>query len=92
MLRHGDTDALVVGFSKNYSTVLKPVLEVIDKDHGVSKVSAMMMILANKKQYFFADTSIIQDPTSEDLCKYCKNAGSYRKVPSDRTKNCDVIF
>lgn len=67
MLRHGDTDALVVGFSKNYSTVLKPVLEVIDKDHGVSKVSAMMMILANKKQYFFADTSIIQDPTSEDL-------------------------
>ena len=46
MLRHGDTDALVVGFSKNYSTVLKPVLEVIDKDHGVSKVSAMMMIFS----------------------------------------------
>ncbi|NAW51474.1 NADP-dependent malic enzyme [Elizabethkingia argentiflava] len=67
MLRHGDTDALIVGFSKNYSTVLKPVLEVIEKDQGVSKVSAMMMILTNKQPYFFADTSIIQEPTSEDL-------------------------
>ena len=67
MLRQGDTDALIVGFSKNYSTVLKPILEVVDKEQGVNKVSAMMMILANKKPYFFADTSIVQDPTADDL-------------------------
>ena len=31
MLKHGDTDALIVGFSKNYSSVLKPILEVVEK-------------------------------------------------------------
>lgn len=67
MLKHGDTDALIVGFSKNYSSVLKPILEVIEKEKGVDKVAAMMMILTEKKPIFFADTSINQNPTSEDL-------------------------
>ncbi|MGX9987195.1 NADP-dependent malic enzyme [Soonwooa purpurea] len=67
MLSHGDTDALIVGFSKNYSSVLKPVLEVVEKEKGVDKVAAMMMILTEKKPIFFADTSINQNPTSEDL-------------------------
>lgn len=67
MLEHGDTDALIVGFSKNYSSVLKPVLEVIEKDKGVDKVASMMMIITEKKPMFFSDASIIQNPTSEDL-------------------------
>ena len=67
MLRHGDTDALIVGFSKNYSHVLKPVMEVIGKEKGVDKVASMMMILTDKKQMFFADASIIPNPTTEDL-------------------------
>ena len=33
MLQHGDTDALIVGYSKNYRTVLRPVLEIIEKIH-----------------------------------------------------------
>ena len=74
MLAHGDTDALIVGFSKNYASVLPPVLEVIEKDKGVDKVAAMMMILTEKKPIFFADTSIIQDPTSEDLVNIARMA------------------
>ena len=74
MLAHGDTDALIVGFSKNYASVLPPVLEVIEKEKGVDKVSAMMMILTEKKPIFFADTSIIQDPTVEDLVNIAKMA------------------
>lgn len=72
MLRNGDTDALIVGFSKNYSSTLRPVLEVIEKEKGVDKVSSMMMILTEKKPIFFADTSIIQNPTSEDLVNIAK--------------------
>ncbi len=60
MLKHGDIDGLIVGFSKNYTSVLRPVLEVIEKDKGVDKVAAMMMILSEKKPIFFADTSINQ--------------------------------
>lgn len=74
MLRHGDTDGLIVGFSKNYASTLRPVLEVIEKDKGVDKVAAMMMILSEKKPIFFADTSINQNPTAEDLVNIAKMA------------------
>ncbi|MBW7676951.1 NADP-dependent malic enzyme [Chryseobacterium chendengshani] len=74
MLRHGDTDGLIVGFSKNYVSTLRPVLEIIDKDKGVEKVAAMMMILSEKKPIFFADTSINQNPTAEDLVNIAKMA------------------
>ncbi|MGC4128525.1 MAG: NADP-dependent malic enzyme [Bergeyella sp.] len=72
MLHHGDTDALIVGFSKNYSSVLKPVLEVIEREKGVNKIAGMMMVLTEKKPLFFADTAIIQNPTSEDLVNIAK--------------------
>ncbi len=67
MLKHGDVDALILGFSKDYSSVLKPVLQTIDKAKGVEKVASMMMVLTDKRQMFFADTSINQNPTAEDL-------------------------
>lgn len=74
MLRHGDTDALVVGFSKNYTSVLRPVLQVIDKEVGVEKVASMMMILTDKKPMFFADTSVNDNPSVEDLVNIAKMA------------------
>ncbi|WP_234111538.1 MULTISPECIES: NADP-dependent malic enzyme [Chryseobacterium] len=74
MLHHGDTDALIVGFSKNYSSVLKPILKIVEKEKGVDKISSMMMILTEKKPIFFADASIIQNPTAEDLVNIAKMA------------------
>ena len=74
MLKHGDTDGLIIGFSKNYVSTLRPVLEVIEKDKGVEKVAAMMMILSEKKPIFFADTSINQNPTADDLVNIAKMA------------------
>ena len=72
MLKHGDTDALIVGFSKNYTSVLRPVLEVIEKESGVDKVAGMMMILTEKKPMFFADTSINANPSVDDLVNIAK--------------------
>lgn len=74
MLEHGDTDALIIGFSKSYASVLKPVLEIIDKKPGVNKVAGMMMILTDKKPLFFADTSINKNPTAEDLVEIARMA------------------
>ena len=74
MLQHGDTDALIVGYSKNYRTVLRPVLEIIEKAKGVDKIASMMMILSEKKPYFFADTSINVNPTPEEMANIAKMA------------------
>lgn len=72
MLKHGDTDALLVGFSKNYRTVLRPVMEIIEREPGVEKIASMMMVLSEKKQYFFADASVQPDPSSEELVSIAK--------------------
>ena len=80
MLKHGDTDALVVGYSKNYRTVLRPVFEIIGKGKGVDRVASMMMILSDKKPYFFADTSINPNPTAEELAKIAKMAETVVKT------------
>lgn len=74
MLRCGDTDALLVGFSKNYSTVLRPILEVIERRKNVEKVAAGMLVLAPKKPYFFADTSIQKNPSAKDLVEIARMA------------------
>ncbi len=74
MLQHGDTDALIVGYSKNYRTVLRPVLEIIERAKGVDKIASMMMILSDKKPYFFADTSIHVNPTPEEMANIAKMA------------------
>lgn len=74
MLQHGDTDALIVGYSKNYRTVLRPVLEIIEKAKGVDKIASMMMILSDKKPYFFADTSIHVNPSPEEMANIAKMA------------------
>lgn len=74
MLAHGDTDALIVGFSKNYTSVLRPILQIIEKEKEVDKIAAMMMILTDKKPYFFADTSINQNPSAEDLVNIARMA------------------
>lgn len=72
MLQHGDTDALIIGFSKNYSSTLKPVLKIIEKEKGVDKIASMMMVLTEKKPLFFADTSININPSAEDLVNIAK--------------------
>ena len=74
MLKSGDTDALIVGFSKSYASVLKPILEVIEKEKGVEKIASMMMILTEKRPLFFADTSININPTTDDLVNIAKMA------------------
>lgn len=74
MLECGDTDALIVGYSKNYRSVLKPVLEIIPRENGVDRVAAMMMIFSKKKQYFFADTSVNPNPTAEEIAGIARMA------------------
>lgn len=74
MLHHGDTDALIVGFSKNYASTIKPILKIVEKEKGVDKISSMMMIMTEKKPIFFTDTSINQNPTAEDLVNIARMA------------------
>jgi malate dehydrogenase (oxaloacetate-decarboxylating)(NADP+) len=69
MLDEGDADAMISGYSRSYSTVLRPVLETIGKFEGVSKVAATNLMLTKRGPIFISDTSINIDPTAKELAK-----------------------
>ena len=69
MVKNGDADAMLSGYSRNYASVIKPVLDVVGKDKGVSKIAATNMMLTERGPIFISDTSINIDPTAKELAK-----------------------
>ena len=67
MVKEGYADAMITGYSRNYSTVIKPILELIGKAKGVEKIAACNIILTSRGPIFLADTTINIDPTAEQL-------------------------
>ncbi|MDO5510030.1 MAG: NADP-dependent malic enzyme [Weeksellaceae bacterium] len=69
LLEEGYADAFITGYAQSYVKSLRPVLEVIGKEKGISKVSGLMILLTSKGPMFFADTAIIQNPDWKDLVR-----------------------
>tara|TARA_B110000503_G_scaffold34438_2_gene56127 strand:+ start:5846 stop:8131 length:2286 start_codon:yes stop_codon:yes gene_type:complete len=69
MLNEGDSDAMISGYSRSYSTVFRPVLDTIGKFDGVTKVATTNLMLTKRGPIFISDTSINIDPTAEELAK-----------------------
>ena len=69
MVREGDADAMISGYSRSYPNVLKPVLHVIDRAEGVNRVATTNLMITNKGPFFLADTSININPNAKDLAK-----------------------
>jgi malate dehydrogenase (oxaloacetate-decarboxylating)(NADP+) len=69
MVRKGDADAMISGYSRSYPNVLKPVLQVIDRQEGVNRVATTNLMITNKGPLFLSDTSINVNPKAKDLAK-----------------------
>ena len=69
MVKNGDADAMLSGYSRNYASVIRPVLEVVGKDKGISKIAATNMMLTDRGPIFLSDTSINIDPSAKELAK-----------------------
>ena len=69
MVNENEADALVTGYSRPYPTVVKPILELIEKDKGISKVAACNLMLTKQGPLFLADTTININPSAKDLVK-----------------------
>ena len=80
MVNEGDADALISGYSRNYSTVVKPMLELIGMDKGVTRIAATNLMLTSRGPMFLADTTININPTAKDLAKISQLTGSLVKM------------
>ncbi|MBC7847400.1 MAG: NADP-dependent malic enzyme [Flavobacterium sp.] len=69
MVNEGEADALVTGHSRSYPSVVKPMLQLIEKEPGVTLVATTNMMLTNRGPMFLSDTAINIDPSADDLAK-----------------------
>ncbi|HWS59688.1 MAG TPA: NADP-dependent malic enzyme [Flavobacterium sp.] len=69
MVNQGEADALLTGYSRSYPSVVKPMLQLIDKEPGVSLIATTNMMMTSRGPMFLSDTAINTNPTSEELAK-----------------------
>ena len=69
MVHMGDAEALLGGIDTHYPETIRPALEVVGKQKGLSSVHGLYMMVFKKGVYFLADTTVTIDPTAEELAE-----------------------
>jgi len=67
LVEQGDADAMISGLSRNYPDTIRPALQVIGTEEGVSKIAGMYIMLTKKGPLFLADTTVNFNPSAEEL-------------------------
>ena len=80
MIKNGDADAMISGYSRNYRSVVKPILETISKAKVVSRVAATNLMLTKSGPLFLSDTTINVDPTAKELAKIAQMTANTSKL------------
>ncbi|MDR6300169.1 NADP-dependent malic enzyme [Mesonia maritima] len=69
MVKEGDADALISGYSRAYPTVVRPMLDIIGVAKGVSRIAATNLMNTSRGPLFISDTSININPDAKDLAR-----------------------
>jgi malate dehydrogenase (oxaloacetate-decarboxylating)(NADP+) len=80
MVNENEADALITGYSRPYPSVVKPILELIEKDKGISRVAACNLMITKQGPLFLADTTININPTAKDLIKITQMTSNLVKM------------
>jgi malate dehydrogenase (oxaloacetate-decarboxylating)(NADP+) len=67
MVENGEADALITGLTRKYPDTLRPVLEIIGVEPNVKKIAGMYILLTKRGPICFADTTINEFPTAQEL-------------------------
>ncbi|MFH4964618.1 NADP-dependent malic enzyme [Gaetbulibacter sp. M235] len=80
MVNEGDADALISGYSRNYPSVVKPMLELIGLAPGATRVATTNIMMTKRGPMFLSDTSINIDPSAKDLAKIAQMTSKVIKM------------
>lgn len=67
MVEQGLADAMISGLTRKYGAPIKPALDIIGVQEGVSRVAGLYMMVTKRGPYFFADTTMNADPTAQEI-------------------------
>lgn len=60
-------DAMISGITRRFTEILKPALEIIGPEENFKRVAGLYALSTKKGIYFFADATIHENPTWEQL-------------------------
>ncbi len=69
MVREGEADGMISGYSRAFPSVVKPIFESIGRASGVSKAATVHVMITSRGPMLLADTSINIDPSAEELAE-----------------------
>ncbi|MDR1542954.1 MAG: phosphate acetyltransferase [Prevotellaceae bacterium] len=85
MIKNGDADGELAGAQNTTGNVLRPALQIIKTQAGVSVISGAMLLFSKEKQYgengflLAADVAVLPNPTSEELAQIAIVSGRTMK-------------
>ncbi|MHA1523382.1 MAG: NADP-dependent malic enzyme [Alphaproteobacteria bacterium] len=74
MLRRGEADAGICGAIGSYLSNLTDVLDIIPRRAGVTKVSALSLLILPTGVFFVVDTHVTPNPTASELVEMVRLA------------------
>jgi malate dehydrogenase (oxaloacetate-decarboxylating)(NADP+) len=69
MVETGEADCMISGLSRNYPETIRPALQIIGMEPGVSKIAGMYLLFTKKGPIFLADTTVNFTPNAEELAE-----------------------
>ncbi len=67
MVETGEADAFISGFSRKYSSTIRPALQVIGVKKEFNHIAGMYMMLTKKGPLFLSDTTVNMNPSAQVL-------------------------
>ncbi|MBW8242101.1 NADP-dependent malic enzyme [Muricauda oceani] len=80
MLKEGDADGMISGYSRAYPKVLRPVFEVLGRAKNVQNASTVNIMITDRGPLFLADTSININPNAEELAEIAQMTANVAKT------------
>jgi malate dehydrogenase (oxaloacetate-decarboxylating)(NADP+) len=80
MVRLGEADGFVGGLGRKYPDTIRPAIRLVGLRDGVSRVSALHLLVLKNRLFFFADTMVNIEPTSEELAEIACLAADTARV------------
>lgn len=69
MVEEGIVDGQVHGIKRSYPDAIRPILQVIPRRQGVSKVAGVYLMIFRDRTLLFADATVNIHPTTDDLAE-----------------------
>ncbi len=69
MVHRHDADGLIAGLTMSYPECIRPALQIHKTREGIKRAAGAYLLLFEDRMLFIADTTVVQDPTAEELAE-----------------------